>query len=88
MFALSGILAALIYRARTGRGQYIDTSLVEPGVALSVWEATEYSSGAGIPQRMGSAHRMSAPYQAVQCADGYITLGRRTIACSSGCASC
>jgi crotonobetainyl-CoA:carnitine CoA-transferase CaiB-like acyl-CoA transferase len=74
LFALSGILAALIYRARTGRGQYIDTSLVEAGVALSVWEATEYFSGVGIPQPMGSAHRMSAPYQAVRCADGYITL--------------
>src|SRR5687768_11251009 len=50
LFALSGILAALIYRSRTGRGQSIDTSLVEAGVALSVWEATEYFSGAGIPQ--------------------------------------
>jgi formyl-CoA transferase len=74
LFALSAILSALIYRARTGRGQYIDTSLVEAGVALSVWEATEYFSGVGIPQPMGSAHRMSAPYQAVRCADGYITL--------------
>jgi crotonobetainyl-CoA:carnitine CoA-transferase CaiB-like acyl-CoA transferase len=74
LFALSAILAALIYRSRTGRGQYIDTSLVEAGVALSVWEATEYFSGVGIPQPMGSAHRMSAPYQAVRCADGYITL--------------
>ena len=74
LFALSGILAALLYRTRTGRGQYIDTSLVEAGVALSVWEATEYFSGVGIPQPMGSAHRMSAPYQAVRCADGYITL--------------
>src|SRR5436190_12356323 len=62
LFALSGILAALVYRARTGRGQYIDTSLVEAGVALSVWEATEYFSGVGIPQPMGSAHRMNAPY--------------------------
>jgi formyl-CoA transferase len=74
LFALSAILAALVYRARTGRGQYIDTSLVEAGVALSVWEATEYFSGTGIPQPMGSAHRMSAPYQAIRCADGYITL--------------
>jgi len=74
LFTLSAILCALVYRARTGRGQYIDTSLVEAGVALSVWEATEYFSGVGIPQPMGSAHRMSAPYQAVRCADGFITL--------------
>ncbi len=74
LFALSAILAALHYRGRTGRGQYIETSLVEAGVALSVWEATEYFSGGGVPQPMGSAHRMSAPYQAIRCADGYITL--------------
>lgn len=74
LFALSAILAALYHRTRTGRGQYIDTSLVDAGVAMSVWEATEYFSGEGVPQPMGSAHRMSAPYQAIRCADGYITL--------------
>jgi crotonobetainyl-CoA:carnitine CoA-transferase CaiB-like acyl-CoA transferase len=78
LFALTGILAALEYRHRTGRGQYLDTSLVEAGVALSVWEATEYFSGIGTPQPMGSAHRMNAPYQAVRCADGYITIGANT----------
>jgi formyl-CoA transferase len=75
LFALVGILAALQHRTRTGRGQYIDTSLVEAGVALSVWEATEHLSGGAIPQPTGSAHRFSAPYQAIRCADGYITLG-------------
>jgi crotonobetainyl-CoA:carnitine CoA-transferase CaiB-like acyl-CoA transferase len=74
LFALSAILAALHYRTRTGRGQYIDTSLLEAGVALSVWESTEYFASGRIPQPMGSAHRMSAPYEAVRCADGYITL--------------
>ena len=74
LFALSAILAALYYRTRTGRGQYIDTSLVDAGVALSVWEASEYFAGRGVPQPMGSAHRMTAPYQAIRCADGYITL--------------
>src|SRR5438876_4265288 len=63
LFALVGILAALEARHRTGRGQYIDTSLVEAGVALSVWEATEYFAGA-VPAALGSAHRMNAPYQA------------------------
>jgi crotonobetainyl-CoA:carnitine CoA-transferase CaiB-like acyl-CoA transferase len=75
LFALVGILAALENRHRTGLGQQVDTSLVDAGVALSVWEATEYFSGMGVPDAMGSAHRMNAPYQAIRCADGYITLG-------------
>jgi crotonobetainyl-CoA:carnitine CoA-transferase CaiB-like acyl-CoA transferase len=75
LFALIGILAALEHRHRSGAGQLIDTSLVDAGVALSVWEATEYFSGIGVPAALGSAHRMNAPYQAVRCADGYITLG-------------
>jgi crotonobetainyl-CoA:carnitine CoA-transferase CaiB-like acyl-CoA transferase len=74
LFATSAILAALHHRSRTGRGQYIDTSLVDAGVALSVWEATEYFSSHAAPAPMGSAHRMTAPYQAIRCADGYITI--------------
>jgi len=75
LFALVGILAALEHRHRSGAGQLIDTSLVDAGVALSVWEAAEYFSGIGVPAALGSAHRMNAPYQAIRCADGYITLG-------------
>jgi formyl-CoA transferase len=75
LFALAGILAALHHRDRSGRGQHVETSLLEAGVALSVWEATEYFAGLGIPQPKGSAHRMNAPYEAFRCADGYITIG-------------
>ena len=75
LFALVGILAAVAYRHRTGAGQHVDTSLVDAGVALSVWEATEYFAGMGVPQALGSAHRLIAPYQAIRCRDGYITLG-------------
>src|SRR2546430_1988797 len=75
LFALVGILAAVEARHRTGNGQHVDAALVDAGVALSLWEATEYFSGTGIPAPMGSAHRMNAPYQAVRCADGYITIG-------------
>ncbi len=75
MFALAAVLAALHYRDRTGRGQYIDTSLVEAGLALSVWESAQYFAEGVTPEPLGSAHRMLAPYQAIRCADGYITLG-------------
>jgi crotonobetainyl-CoA:carnitine CoA-transferase CaiB-like acyl-CoA transferase len=75
LFAVVGILAALEHRHRTGKGQHVDTSLLDAGVGLSVWEATQYFSGRGIPERLGSAHRMSAPYQAFRCADGFITIG-------------
>ncbi len=75
LFALSGILAALHARSKSGRGQHIDTSLVEAGLALSVWEATVYFEGSGIPGPIGSAHRLSAPYQAFRCSDSYFTIG-------------
>src|SRR5262249_8902436 len=75
LFATVGILAAVEARHRTGRGQQIDASLIDAGVALSVWEATEYFSGAGVPAALGSAPRMNPPYEAIRCADGYITLG-------------
>ena len=75
LFAVTGILSALLARATTGRGQRVDTSLVDAGVALSVWEATQYFSGRGVPTPLGSAHRMNAPYEAVRCADGYVTIG-------------
>jgi len=75
LFALSGILAALVHRGRTGRGQHVDTSLADAGLALSVWEVTDFTSGRALPGPLGSGHRLSAPYQAVRCADGYVTVG-------------
>ncbi len=75
LFALVGILAALQHRHTSGEGQHIDTSLVDSGLALSVWEVTDYFSSGQVPGPLGSAHRMTAPYQAFRCADGYITIG-------------
>lgn len=78
LFALQAIMAAYIYRLRTGEGQYVDTSLLEAGVALSIWESAQYFSGRGVPEPMGSAHRMTGPYQAIRCSDGYLNLGAAT----------
>ena len=75
LFSAYGILCALEFRERTGEGQLVDTSLLEAAMALTVWEATEYWVTGEAPKALGSAHRLSAPYQALRAADGYFTVG-------------
>lgn len=75
LFCVYGILAAYVHKLKTGEGQRLETSLFESAIALTVWEATEYWASDQVPQRTGSAHRMSAPYQAYKTADGWMTIG-------------
>jgi formyl-CoA transferase len=78
LFAAYGILCALEYRDRTGLGQHVDTSLLEAAMALTVWESAEYWTTGRVPGPLGSAHRLSAPYQALRARDGYFTVGANT----------
>jgi crotonobetainyl-CoA:carnitine CoA-transferase CaiB-like acyl-CoA transferase len=78
LFAAYGILCALEHRERTGEGQLVDTSLFEAAMALTVWEATEYWVTGRAPKPLGSAHRLTAPYQALRGSDGYFTVGANT----------
>jgi crotonobetainyl-CoA:carnitine CoA-transferase CaiB-like acyl-CoA transferase len=75
MFLAFGILAALEARHRTGRGQYVETSLLEAATSFCVYEAAHYFATGERPPRIGQAHRGSAPYQCFATADGYITIG-------------
>lgn len=75
LFCVYGILAAYVHKLKTGEGQRLETSLFESAIALTVWEATEYWASEQVPQRTGSSHRMSAPYQAYKTADGWMTIG-------------
>ena len=78
MFAAIGILAALQARARTGRGQHVDTSLHEAGVAFGLYEAAHVFATGEKPPRLGQAHRGGAPYQVFRTADGWVTIGPNT----------
>jgi crotonobetainyl-CoA:carnitine CoA-transferase CaiB-like acyl-CoA transferase len=75
IYACYAILAAYIHRLKTGEGQRIDTSLLEAGLAYTFWESAIYFATGENPPPMGSAHRLSAPYQALRAADGYLTVG-------------
>ena len=74
-FTAFGILAAYIHAQRTGQGQQVDASLLEAGIAFTVWESAEYFAIGEIPGPLGSAHRVNAPYQALRTSDGYINIG-------------
>ena len=75
LFGVIGILGALHHRVSSGQGQHVDTSLVDAGLALSVWEVAVYFTTGQVPAPLGTAHRLTAPYQAFRCADGFITIG-------------
>jgi crotonobetainyl-CoA:carnitine CoA-transferase CaiB-like acyl-CoA transferase len=75
LFCAVAILSAVIARERTGEGQRIDTSLFEGALALSIWETAELWGTGRVPRPFGSAHRVTAPYQALRTADGHITVG-------------
>jgi len=73
--ALYGILGAYIGRLRTGAGQYLETSLLEAGLAWTPWEFGAYFGAGELPTATGTRHRRAAPYQAYRTGDGYVTVG-------------
>ena len=75
LFAIYGVLAAYIGAKATGQGQYIDASLFDSAMAFSVWDISQYWGTGEPPEPLGTANRMSAPYQAVKAADGYFVMG-------------
>ena len=78
MYGAYGILSAYIHRLRTGEGQMVDTSLMEAGLAYTFWESSVYFTTGQVPGPLGSAHRLSAPYQTLQTRDGYLNIGAAT----------
>ena len=72
---LYGILGAFIGKLRHGEGQFLETSLLEAGMAWSIWEFGAFFGSGELPTATGTRHRRSAPYQAFRSKDGYVTVG-------------
>ncbi|MEY3981841.1 MAG: hypothetical protein RLZZ281_710 [Pseudomonadota bacterium] len=75
ILACVGILAALIHKSKTGEGQLIETSLMEAAMQQTYWQAAMFFATGISAGPLGSAHPLTAPYQAFKTKDGYVNIG-------------
>jgi crotonobetainyl-CoA:carnitine CoA-transferase CaiB-like acyl-CoA transferase len=75
ILAAVGILAAFAHKLKTGAGQIVDTSLMEAALQQTYWHAAQYFATRASPGPTGSAHLLTAPYQAFRTKDGWINIG-------------
>lgn len=75
MLAALGVVSAYVHRLKTGRGQMVDTSLFEAGIQQTYWHAAIFFATGTSLGPSGSAHILSAPYQAFKAKDGWLTIG-------------
>ena len=75
LFAIYGTLSAYIGAKATGQGQYVDAALFDAAMAFSVWDICDYWGTGKPPEPLGTANKMTAPYQAMASADGYFVMG-------------
>ena len=74
LYSVSGVLAALFQRERTGRGQHVDMALLDCAVAVTANQAMNYLATGVAPGRTGNYHPNLTPYQVFDCADGFIII--------------
>jgi crotonobetainyl-CoA:carnitine CoA-transferase CaiB-like acyl-CoA transferase len=74
LVAALGIVAALLERCRTGRGQRVETSLLESQVSMMSYFFAEYWLLGVQPRPLGTANRLGMPNQAFPTADGYVVI--------------
>ncbi|HTS84172.1 MAG TPA: CoA transferase [Usitatibacter sp.] len=75
ILAALGIVSALVARSTTGRGQVVETSLMEAAIQQTYWHASIFFATGVNPGPTGSAHLLTAPYQAFPTRDGWINVG-------------
>ncbi|MDS9951808.1 MAG: CaiB/BaiF CoA-transferase family protein, partial [Planktomarina sp.] len=74
LYGVIGIQAALVQRARTGKGQHIDMALFDCMLAAQANQNLNYLISGESPQRMGNAHPSIVPYQVFPVSDGHIVI--------------
>jgi len=75
ILAALGVLSAYVHVLKTGAGQHVETSLLQASMQQLYWYAALFFSTGTVPERLGTAHPIVAPYQTFTCADGEIAVG-------------
>jgi len=75
ILAALGVLGAYVHKLKTGRGQVVETSLMEAALQQTYWHAAIFFATGRSPGPLGSSHVLAAPYQAFRTADGYLNIG-------------
>jgi formyl-CoA transferase len=73
--ASQAVLAALLARSATGRGQHVRISMYEAVAALLTFNASIYFATGTSPRRRGNEHPTIVPYETFEASDGWINLG-------------
>jgi formyl-CoA transferase len=75
LFAALGVMTALLERESSGKGQWVQSSLLQSGIALLDFQAARYLMEGEVPPQVGNDHPTSMPTSAYKTADGYLNLG-------------
>ena len=73
-FCTQGVLAALFARERTGRGQWVHTSLLESMINFMDFQACRWLTDGEVPPQQGNDHPTFFPMGTYRCADGYVNI--------------
>jgi crotonobetainyl-CoA:carnitine CoA-transferase CaiB-like acyl-CoA transferase len=74
-YAAIGILIALVERERSGRGQWVQASLLEAQIAMMDFQAARYLVDGVVPGQAGNDHPYSTPMGVFETSDGFINIG-------------
>jgi CoA:oxalate CoA-transferase len=74
LFLAQGVLAALLERTKSGKGQYIDVAMLDAQVNLTENAVVRYFATGEVPARLGTRHPLNTPFQAFAASDGYFVL--------------
>jgi formyl-CoA transferase len=74
LFAALGIMTALLERERSGKGQWVQSSLLQAGITLTDFQAARYLKEGEVAPQVGNDHPTSMPTSAYKTADGHINV--------------